>query len=84
MRDNSIPLKAYSFCNSDYAILIYKKLTELGHCEVNENARASKRQQRGFAAGLTRFKVRHYTAEPPLSMSTLNNGSGTPPSCPGC
>ena len=43
------------------APLIYTA-SELGHCGINENAKASEWQHRGFKTGLPLFRVRHSLA----------------------
>ena len=43
--------------------LPFTQLSELGCCEKNENAGASKKQQNGLNPGLSRLVVRHSNAE---------------------
>ena len=43
----------------------FVQLSRLRRREVKENAKTSKRYQRGFEPGLSRLRVRHSTPEPP-------------------
>ena len=48
-----------------YSFIQLSELGSLGHHGENENALASKQQQRGFEPGLSRLRFRHSTVEQP-------------------
>ena len=56
-----------------YSQVLFIQPNELGRRGENENAQSSKRQQRGFVAGLSRMRVRHSTTEPPRSDRCISS-----------
>ena len=65
---NTIHSHSHHYCE-----VVFMKLSDLGHWGETKNALASKRQQRGFAPGISQFRVCRSTDVLPCYSAQMNS-----------